>query len=388
MAFNINHKRPCFLFLIYVIIILKFDKMVGIKMIITQELLTKIKLLAPGTKLRKALDDIVLANFGALIVFISEEDMEKYSDIIQAGFKLDIPFSPEKLYELAKMDGAIIIDDSVTKILAANVHLVPDASIPTSETGTRHRTAERVAKQTGQLVIAVSKRRNVISLYFNNYKYIINDINFLITRVNQALNTLEKYRQNFDKMLLNIDLLELENRVTLVDVVEIINKGIEILKIRNEIEPYVIELGVEGRLASMQLEEIVVDVEEILQNLVLDYYKTDLEDEEKAIQIIETLKGYKERRPISTARLLGYDDVANISQLNDYAVQSRGYRLLRSVAKIPMTITHNVVKAFGNVFSLSNADFSALKEVEGIGEKRAAAIIDSINSMRNRVIQK
>jgi len=357
-------------------------------MIITQELLTKIKLLAPGTKLRKALDDIVLANFGALIVFISEEDMEKYSDIIQAGFKLDIPFSPEKLYELAKMDGAIIIDDSVTKILAANVHLVPDASIPTSETGTRHRTAERVAKQTGQLVIAVSKRRNVISLYFNNYKYIINDINFLITRVNQALNTLEKYRQNFDKMLLNIDLLELENRVTLVDVVEIINKGIEILKIRNEIEPYVIELGVEGRLASMQLEEIVVDVEEILQNLVLDYYKTDLEDEEKAIQIIETLKGYKERRPISTARLLGYDDVANISQLNDYAVQSRGYRLLRSVAKIPMTITHNVVKAFGNVFSLSNADFSALKEVEGIGEKRAAAIIDSINSMRNRVIQK
>lgn len=357
-------------------------------MIIPQELLTKIKLLAPGTKLRKALDDIVLANFGALIVFIPEEKMEEYSSIIQAGFRLNIPFSPEKLYELAKMDGAIIVDDSVTKILAANVHLVPDASIPTSETGTRHRTAERVAKQTGQLVIAVSKRRNVISLYYNNYVYIINDINFLITRVNQALNTLEKYRQNFDKMLLNIDLLEIENRVTLIDVVEIINKGVEILKIRDEIEPYVIELGVEGRLASMQLEEIVVDVEEILQNLILDYYKTDLEDEEKAIQIIETLKGYKEGRPITTARLLGYDDAANVSQLNDYTVQSRGYRLLRSVAKIPMTITHNVVKAFGNVFSLSNADFSALKEVEGIGEKRAAAIIDSINSRRNRVIQK
>ncbi|MDK2887027.1 MAG: diadenylate cyclase [Thermosipho sp. (in: thermotogales)] len=357
-------------------------------MIIPQELLTKIKLLAPGTKLRKALDDIVLANFGALVVFISEEDMEKYSDIMQAGFRLDIPFSPEKLYELAKMDGAIIVDDNVTKILAANVHLVPDASIPTSETGTRHRTAERVAKQTGQLVIAVSKRRNVISLYYNNYKYIINDINFLITRVNQALNTLEKYRQNFDKMLLNIDLLEIENRVSLADVVEIINKGVEILKIKDEIEPFVIELGVEGKLASMQLEEIVLDVEEILLNLVLDYYKVDLEEEEKAVQIIETLKSYKERRPISTARLLGYDDVANITQLNDYPVQSRGYRLLRRVAKIPMAITHNVVKAFGNVFSLSNADFSALKEVEGIGEKRAAAIIDSINSMRNRISQK
>ncbi|MBO8160031.1 MAG: DNA integrity scanning protein DisA [Thermosipho sp. (in: Bacteria)] len=355
---------------------------------IPQELLTKIKLLAPGSKLRKALDDIVLANFGALIVFIPEDKYNEFSSIMQAGFKLDITFSPERLYELAKMDGAIIVDENVTKILAANIHLVPDASIPTSETGTRHRTAERVAKQTGQLVIAVSKRRNVISLYFNNYKYIINDINFLITRVNQALNTLEKYRQNFDKMLFQIDILEIENRVTLIDVVEIINKGVEILKIKDEIEPYVVELGIEGKLASMQLSEIVIDVEDILYNLILDYYKEDLGDEEKAIQIIEMLKGYKERRPITTARLLGYEEIANINQLYDYHVQSRGYRLLRNIAKIPMAITHNVVRAFGNVFSLSNADYSALKEVEGIGEKRAAAIIDSINSMRNRITQK
>lgn len=354
---------------------------------IPQELTSKIKLLAPGTKLRKALDDIVLANFGALIVFVPEEKYEKYSDIFQAGFRLDIPFSPEKLYELAKMDGAILIDDNVTRIWAANVHLVPDSSIPTSETGTRHRTAERVAKQIEELAIAVSKRRNVISLYYGSYKYIINDINFLITRVNQALNTLEKYRQNFDKMILNLDILEIENRVNLMEVVEIINKGVEILKIREEIEPYVIELGVEGRLASMQLAEIIVDMSDILKNLILDYSKEELEDEEDASQIIETLKHYKESRPISTARLLGYDDIANINQLNDYHVQSRGYRLLRNIAKIPMTVTHNVVKAFGNVFSLSNADFSALKEVEGIGEKRATAIIDSINSMRKRISQ-
>ncbi|ANQ53081.1 DNA integrity scanning protein DisA [Thermosipho affectus] len=354
-------------------------------MSIPQELVSKIKLLAPGTKLRKALDDIVLANFGALIVFIPEEKFKENEEIFQAGFKLDIPFMPEKLYELAKMDGAILVDDNVTKILAANVHLVPDASIPTSETGTRHRTAERVAKQIGELVIAVSKRRNIISLYYKNYRYIINDINFLITRVNQALNTLEKYRQNFDKMILNLDILEIENRVNLIDVVEIINKGIEILKIREEIDPYVIELGVEGRLASMQLEEIMVDIEDIIKNLILDYYKEDIEDEDVVEQIISTLKNYKERRPISTSRLLGYDDIANINQLSDYHVQSRGYRLLRNVAKIPMNITHNVVKAFGNVFSLSNADFSALKEVEGIGEKRATAIIDSINSMRNKI---
>ncbi|QTA38078.1 DNA integrity scanning diadenylate cyclase DisA [Thermosipho ferrireducens] len=355
---------------------------------IPQELISKIKLLAPGTKLRKAVDDIVLANFGALIVFISEEKMKEYSDIIQAGFTLDMQFSPEKLYELAKMDGAIIISDDISRILGANVHLVPDPGIPTSETGTRHRTAERFAKQTGQLVIAVSKRRNVITLYYKNYKYIINDINFLITRVNQALNTLEKYRQNFDKMLIQLDILEIENRVNLVDVVDILNKGIEILKIQDEIEPYVIELGVEGRLASMQLSEIIVDIEDILTNLVLDYAAEEFEDDKSADRIIETLKNYKERRPISTARLLGYEDIANINQLNDYHVQSRGYRVLRSIAKIPMTISHNVVKAFGNIFSISNADFSALKEVEGIGEKRAAAIIDSINSMKSRVTQK
>ncbi|HEY8542381.1 MAG TPA: DNA integrity scanning diadenylate cyclase DisA, partial [Pseudothermotoga sp.] len=130
---------------------------------IPDDLLSKIALLSPGTKLRKALDDIISANLGALLFFV--DDPQKYEDIIQGGFDLDCAFSPERLYELAKMDGAIVISEDLSKILFANVHLVPDPMIPTLETGMRHRTAERVAKQTGQMVVAISKRRNVISLY-------------------------------------------------------------------------------------------------------------------------------------------------------------------------------------------------------------------------------
>ncbi len=157
--------------------------------------------------LRKALDDIISANFGALLFFV--DDVNKFVHIMQGGFELNCSFTPERLYELAKMDGAIVLSEDLTRIFAANVHLVPDPTIPTSETGIRHRTAERVAKQTGKMVVAISKRRNVISLYVGERKYVLNDRRLLITRSTQALNTLERYRENFDRILSKIENEEL-----------------------------------------------------------------------------------------------------------------------------------------------------------------------------------
>ncbi|HIP92501.1 MAG TPA: DNA integrity scanning protein DisA [Thermotoga sp.] len=350
---------------------------------ISEELLNKIRLIAPGTKLRKALDDIIRANFGALIFFT--DDVSKHKDIIQGGFELNTTFSPEKLYELSKMDGAIVVNEDITRILYANVHLVPDASIPTTETGTRHRTAERVARQTGKMVIAVSRRRNIITLYYKSYKYVVNETSFLIIRVNQAISTLEKYRVNFDRFLSELDAMEFENRVTLQDVMKVIEKGLMILKIHEELKPYLIEIGDEGRLAIMQVNELIEDVDDIVELLIMDYANEEI-DEKTAQGIIEKLIKEKEISQISIARAMRYD-VQQSSQLSDISLSARGYRILKYVAKIPLNVSYNVVKTFKNIEAISKASLDQLKSVEGIGDKRAKAISEGISSLKYRKVQ-
>lgn len=342
----------------------------------TEELFNKLKLVAPGTKLRKALDDIVMANFGALILLV--DDIEANKNLIQSGFMLDTNFIPEKLYELAKMDGAIILNEDVSKILVANAHLVPDITIPTSATGIRHRTAERIANQIGKMVIVVSERRQVVTVYYKNRKYQINDISVLNIKVNQALATLEKYRQNFDKKLFQINPEELADRANLRDIAEIVIKGVELLNISDEIEPYVIELGVEGRLTTMQVQEITDNVEQLLTMFIMDYHRENL-DEDKSREALTNIKDLKEPGPLVIARALGYE-IANVVQLDETGVTPRGYRILKCVARIPMTIAHHVVKAFHDISQLKMTDVNALMQVEGIGEKRAHAILSSVYS--------
>jgi diadenylate cyclase len=350
--------------------------------LIAEELLSKIAILSPGTRLRKALDDIISANLGALLFFV--DDPQKYEDIIQGGFDIDCPFSPEKLYELAKMDGAIVISDDVTKILFANVHLVPDPTIPTIETGMRHRTAERVARQTGQMVVAISKRRNVISLYYGQYKYVMNDAPLLIARVSQAVDTLEKYRESFDRIIGTIEIDELRTGVSIYDVARAIEKGLLMLKIHEEIFPYVIELGGEGRLINMQLEEVLEDVTDITSLLIMDYSIRDL-DVDQAKEIIEKMKQDKEISLMRIIRTLGVD-VQSLSQAGEAIYYPRGYRILNHSAKIPLSVSANVVKTFKNLKIISEASIDELQSVDGIGEKRALAIASAIGMLKSRTI--
>lgn len=280
------------------------------------------------------------------------------------------------------MDGAIVLSEDLTRIYYANVHLVPDPTIPTGETGTRHRTAERLAKQTGKVVIAVSRRRNIISLYYKNYKYVVNQVDFLISKVTQAISTLEKYKDNFDKLLSDLEVLELENRVTLADVVRTLMKGVELLRITEETRPYIVELGEEGRLARMQLRELTEDVDDLMVLLIMDY-SSDEVDEETAQAILQDFVTRREPSPISISRVLGYD-VQQVSQLDDILVSARGYRLLKTAARIPISIGYNVVKMFKTLDQISKASVEDLKKVEGIGEKRAKAISESISSLKHR----
>ncbi len=346
-----------------------------------KELLDKIRLVSPGTKLRKALDEIMDAQLGALIVFINEDEFKANLNVFQSGFKIDSPFSPEKLYELSKMDGAIIIDEGITKIIAANIHLVPDPYIPTLETGTRHRTAERIAKQFNKMVIAISKRRNVVTLYYKDQKHAFEDINFILTRVSQTINTLEKFRETFDKDLELLSFREIDTNVTLDFVCEILARGVEIKNISNDVLVNIVELGNEGRLSSLRLREVLKDLNDVMTLMIMDYSKKDLSEEE-ARTVLESMWGL-EHKLIFFARALGYE-ISNLHQVMETLVAPRGYRILRREIHIPVAVSQNLVKSFHTIGNLAKTDINHLEKVDGIGTKRAKTILHTLKNIKKK----
>src|SRR5947209_4173321 len=220
-------------------------------------LLRALEAIAPGTELRQAIDDIIRSHEGALIVV---GDPEGLKFLYSGGIRLDQPFTPQLLYELAKMDGAIVVDPKLTKLAYANVQLMPDPTIPSNETGTRHRTAERVAKQTGALVISISQQRSTITVYLGPTRYQLNAVTEVLTKTNQSLATLETYRQRLEQVLTRLTALEFQNAVVLDDVLVVLQRAEMTTRMAAEIQRDCIELGAEGRLIRMQLAELIGDV--------------------------------------------------------------------------------------------------------------------------------
>src|SRR6059058_63214 len=238
-------------------------------------LVKALEMVAPGTALREGIDNIVHARTGGLIVI---GDPDELAFLFSGGIRLDIDYSPALVYQLAKMDGAIALNANSTKIAWCNVQLMPDPTILTSETGTRHRTAERISKQTDALVIAISQRRDVVSLYVDGAKYILEEIPAVLAKANQALATLDKYRSRLDQVSTRLTALEFEGGVTLHDVLTVIQRSELVTRMAVEIERYIVELGTEGRLIEMQLEEVMVGVATERSALAHDYMVDASED--------------------------------------------------------------------------------------------------------------
>jgi diadenylate cyclase len=235
----------------------------------SSELLAALAAVAPGTSLREGLDRILQANKGALIVV---GDGPEVLNICSGGFLLDAAFSPQRLSELAKMDGAIILASDASRIARANVHLVPNPNVPTSETGTRHRTAERVARSIDVPVISVSEDMAIIAVYVGDRKHPLATIPQLLTRANQALQTLERYRNRLDAVTSSLSALEVEDLVTVRDVVSVLQRTEMVSRIADEIAGNIVELGVDGRLVSLQLDELMAQVEDDRRLVILDYF--------------------------------------------------------------------------------------------------------------------
>lgn len=337
-------------------------------------------MIAPGTLLREGIDNILGAKTGALIVISDYEDI---APICDGGFKIDCEFSPNSLYELAKMDGAILLSSDAKRILFANTQLVPDSSIPSRETGIRHRTAERTAKQTGKMVICISQRRNIITVYKGNFRYTLKDLNVILTKANQALQTLEKYVSVFTQSLVNLSALEFEELVTLEEVAIVIQRLEMVLRVKSEIYKYTHELGVEGRLILMQLDELVNGIEEEAYMLIKDYLREG--DERSPEEVLSALKFLSADDLLDyqqIVKLLGYTGGGDI--LEEY-IAPRGYRVLNKIPRIPFGIVQNLVYHFGTLSKVVLATIEELDEVEGIGEIRARAIKEGIKRIQQQV---
>jgi len=340
-----------------------------------------LQMVAPGTPFRDGLENVLRAKTGGLIVVgYSPEVM----DIVDGGFSIDCDFSPNYLYELAKMDGAIILSEDMKKILYANTQLIPDSAIPSSETGIRHRTAERVAKQTSKLVVSISQRRNIITLYQGNLRYALKDIGVILTKANQAIQTLERYKVVLDQSLTNLGASEFEELVTLHDVTNVVARVEMVLRIKAEINRYINELGNEGRLISMQLEELVGNSELEARLLMKDYIREYSEDRVRDATLgLKRLSSDELLEPNQIVRLLGYPQA---SAINEEPVSPRGFRVLNRIPRLPSIIISNLVEKFGYLPHIMMATIEELDEVDGIGEVRARAIKEGLKRIQDQVL--
>ncbi|MEJ7750140.1 MAG: DNA integrity scanning diadenylate cyclase DisA [Thermoleophilaceae bacterium] len=340
-------------------------------------LVRALEMIAPGTAVREGVDAIVQGRTGALICIGDGEDL---SFLYSGGIKLEIDYTPALLFQLAKMDGAITLSSNGTKIGWANVQLMPDPTILSLETGTRHRTAERVAKQTGALVIAVSAARSVVSIYLDGAKYVLEDIPVVLAKANQALATLDKYRRRLDQVSTRLTALEFEQAVTLHDVLTVLQRSELVTRMAVEIERYIVELGAEGRLIEMQLEETMVGVAMDKAALVHDYIVEPNEDNFAAV--LDSLARLPHQDLLDFGRLaelLGHERKLNTL---DHLVSPRGHRVLGRIPRLPKRTVQDIVGEFGGLDEILAATDGELESVEGVGDMRAKDIREGLRRLQ------
>lgn len=342
-----------------------------------------LKLIAPGTPIRDGLENILRAKTGALLLITDHNEIIK--EIVDGGFTINEDYSSSKLYELAKMDGAIILSGDLKKILFANAQLIPSRDIETNETGTRHRTAERTAKQTGELVISISQRRNIITIFKGNERYILEDTDVVLNKANQGVQTLERYKKVFDNKLSVLNEYEFNDIVTLENVIVAIQRAEMVMRIVEDIQSQIYELGNDGRLVKMQLEELIGGVEKEELLIIKDYLAVTKKKKtpEIAMEEISEIPYEELTKEAAIAKILGYENFDNYDEVGVY---TRGYRILNKIPRMPSNIVENLVESYKSFQHILAADIESLDEVDGIGEIRARTIKQSLRRMQEQFV--
>jgi diadenylate cyclase len=334
---------------------------------------------SPGTPLRDGIDRVVRSKAGALLVLSDDADV---LSICSGGFLVDAPYSPQRLSELAKMDGAIIISSDGGRIARANVHLVPDPSVPTSETGTRHRTAERVARSLDVPVVSASEEMGVINVYAGGSKRQLQEVGHLLDRANQALQTLERYKVRLDDAITNLTAVEIEDVATLRDVVAVVQRGEMVHRIADEIETMIIELGIDARLLRLQLDELYGEIDDELDLVVADYMPPGR-------SVTDTLAGMSRLDDDEVLNLrLAADALYPGGDSTDLGQEAapKGLRLLHRVSRLPAETATAIADHFGGLAKLQRATVDDLMSVDGVDEATARAIRETLSRVTESTI--
>ncbi|WP_298801280.1 DNA integrity scanning diadenylate cyclase DisA [uncultured Pseudokineococcus sp.] len=341
-------------------------------------LLATLAAVAPGTELRDGLERILRGRTGALVVLGHDKVVES---LCSGGFTLDVDFSATRLRELAKMDGAIVLDAGASKILRAAVQLVPDPTIETSESGTRHRTAERVAKQTRMPVISVSASMRIVALYVADRRFVLEGSAAILGRAEQALATLERYKSRLDEVAGTLSALEIEDLVTVRDVAAVVQRQEMVRRISEEIAGYVVELGSDGRLLSLQLEELIGGIGPDQELVLRDY--TDPERLGASVpEVLADLARLESTELVDLAHVSRALSLTGGGGENlDSAISPRGFRLLHKIPRLPGAIVERLVQHFDGLQQLLAAGIDDLMAVEGVGDQRARAVREGLSRL-------
>lgn len=342
----------------------------------SDSLMKTIARIAPGTELREGLERILRGHTGALIVLGNDKTVQSISS---GGFAINTEFSATRVRELAKMDGAIICDKEATMLLNAGVQLLPDPSIETHESGTRHRTAERVARQTGFPVISVSSSMSLISVYVNGLRYTVEDTQSLMSRANQAIQTLESYTNRLEQVLQSLSSLEIEANVTMKDVATTLQRMEMVRRISIEVGFYILELGTSGRLIALQHEELTRPEMPDTEIILRDYLTCEELDEGAVQSAVEKLQKLDDKDIVDLSIIAQTVGLAGTDL--DSALSPRGFRLLADVKTMPGAVVERLVEQFDGLQGLMAANLDDLKAVDGIGEHRARTIRESLSRM-------
>ncbi|MEV6523502.1 DNA integrity scanning diadenylate cyclase DisA [Longispora urticae] len=334
--------------------------------------------MAPGTALRDGLERILRGRTGGLIVLGYDKVVET---LCTGGFPLDVEFSATRLRELCKMDGGVVLSSDGTRIVRAAVHLMPDPTILSEESGTRHRTAERVAKQTGHPVISVSQSMRIISLYVSGQRHVIDDSAAILSRANQALATLERYKLRLDEVAGTLSALEIEDLVTVRDAMAVVQRLEMVRRIADEIEGYVIELGTDGRLLALQLDELMAGVDADRTLVVRDYLASPRRTSRSVGDALAELDGLSATELLDltlVGKALGYPAASDALEA---AVSPRGFRLLTKVPRLPGAVIDRIVDHFGSLQRLLGATVEDLQAVDGVGDARARSVREGLSRL-------
>ena len=345
-----------------------------------RELVTTLKLLSPGTSLREGIDHIIQAQTGGLIII---GDTPEILNLTEGGFRINCPYTPMRLAELAKMDGAIILSSDMKRIVRANVTLQVNPSISSNETGLRHRAAEKFAKETNHIVLAVSRRRNTLTLYTKNQHYIFRELPILISGANQVMLALNQYVKTMQNALATLNWAELSGTVTLSNVIMAIQVCERVRRTEHELNRYRIELGTQAQSLQLIPSELTTEIERALL-IIKDYYREEERDEYQAYEHILGLDANDLAAENNICSALGYSH-----DVNKYgeSLEPRGYRMLSQIPRIPMNIVENIVQNFNTLEAIITASVDTLQSVDGVGKTRASAIKDALVQMKTGASQ-